>query len=304
VLKKQYTTFSEFVRDVALIFHNAQVYNRPSAPIFQDAVRLTEVFKEKLQALAKDGDIKEADLELPDLGDLPEIEDSPPADPEEDEAEGDEEEEEEEDEDDEEDDSDEEGGRPRRRAQRGGRPSVGKKEKDDEGKEDDPHKKRGRPPKVFTPMEARIHAFLKGLRKPKNDKGELLIVPFEKLPDKAAHPEYYHAIKNPMVLDLIKKKAKRKKYQNVDQALSDVERMFENAKEYNEEGSQLHKDAIALQEEARRLAAQEKQKPDDAFRDEDGKLPLPEIVYKGETWKVGKFWKRLGEGGGLGRWSD
>ena len=269
------------------------MYNRPSAPIFKRAVRLTEVFKEKLQALVKDGTIEDSDAQLPDLGDLPEIEDSPPAEPEEEEADADEDEEEDEDEEDEEEDSDEEGGRPRRKAQRGGRPSIGKKEKDEEGKEDDPHKKRGRPPKVFTPMEARIHAFLKGLRKPKNDKGELLIVPFEKLPDKTAHPEYYHAIKTPMVLDLIKKKAKRKKYQNVDQALADVERMFENAKGYNEDGSQLHQDAIVLQEEARRLAAQEKQKPDDAFRDEDGKLPLPEISYQGEIWKVGTSRKGL-----------
>jgi len=288
-MKKQYAAFSEFVRDVALIFHNAQVYNRPSAPIFQDAVRLTEVFKEKLESLAKDGSIDARDAELPDLGELPDVEDSPPAEEgDEEEAEGDEEDEEEEEEDDdEEDDSDEETGRTRRRTQRGRRSSTGKKEKDDD-KEDDPHKKRGRPPKVFTPMEARIHAFLKGLRKPKNDKGELLIVPFEKLPDKTVHPEYYHAIKNPMVLDLIKKKAKRKKYQNVDQALADVERMFENAKDFNEEGSQLHNDAITLQKEARRLAAQEKEKPDDEFRDENGKLPLSEIVFKGETWKVGK----------------
>jgi chromatin structure-remodeling complex subunit RSC1/2 len=211
------------------------------------------------------------------------MEDSPPPDPEEEEAE---EEEEEEEDDDEDEDSDEEGGR--RRKGRRGRPSTGKRDKGDEGKDEESHKKRGRPPKVFTPMEARIQALLKGLRKPKTADGELLIVPFEKLPEPKANSEYYAVIKNPMALDLIKRKAKRKKYQNVDQALADVERMFENAKLYNEDDSQVYKDAEELLKIARELAAQEKAKPDNAFRDDDGKLPLPEIVHNGETWRVGE----------------
>jgi chromatin structure-remodeling complex subunit RSC1/2 len=44
ILKKGYASFSEFVRDVAQIFHNAQVYNRPSAGIFEAAVRLRNIF--------------------------------------------------------------------------------------------------------------------------------------------------------------------------------------------------------------------------------------------------------------------
>src|SRR3569833_304358 len=213
------------------------------------------------------------------------MDDSPPPEPEEEEA--DEDEEDEEDEEDDEEESDEESGGPRR-SRRRGRQSSGRREKGDEGKDDEAHKKRGRPPKVLTPMEARIHALLKGLRKPKNKNGDLCILPFEKLPDKTTNPEYYQAIRNPVALDLIKKKAKRKKYQNVDQVLADVELMFENAKAYNEEGSAIFDDAVELQKQARLLAAQEKAKPDDAFRDEDGKLPLAELHYHGESWKVGK----------------
>ncbi|XDG04907.1 hypothetical protein ABKA04_004522 [Annulohypoxylon sp. FPYF3050] len=277
----RYTAFSEFVRDVAQISHNAMVYNRPSSMLFKDAVRLREIFKVELQKLVDDGTIKPEEAVLPDLGEIPETEDSPPPDPE------DEEEEDEDDEDDDEDDDSDDDGI-RRRGRRGGRRSSTSGRKSDM-RDDDSHKKRGRPPKVFTPLEARIHALLKGLRKPKHPNGELLIVPFEKLPDKQATPDYFAAIKNPIALDLIKRKAKRKKYQNVDQVLRDLDLMFENAKEYNEEDSQLYNDAVELQRQAHILGEQEKAKPDNDFEDEDGRRPLPEIIHRGEVWRIGDW---------------
>jgi chromatin structure-remodeling complex subunit RSC1/2 len=250
---------------------------------------LRELFKLELQKLVDKKIITETDAVLPDLGEIPEVEDSPPPGPEDEEVEDEEEDEEEEEE---EDDSEDDGARkPRRR----GRPSlaaIAKRDgsKVDDGGKDDPesHKKRGRPPKVHTPMEARINAVLKGLRKFKNPGGDLKILHFEKLPDKAAMPEYYQDIKNPIAMDLIKRKAKRKKYQSVDQVMKDLELLFENAKAYNLEDSQIYRDAVDLQREARALAEQEKQKPDSDYVDEDGRLPLPEIQHNGETWKVGK----------------
>jgi chromatin structure-remodeling complex subunit RSC1/2 len=277
--KKTYKAFNEFVHDVTRICHNAQVYNRPSAPIFSDAGRLLDVFKEKLAEMVKEGLITSQDAEIPDLGPLPEFEDSPPPEDDEEEADEDDEEEEEEDEDE---DSDDEGGR--RRSGRRRRQSGVRKGGDD----DDAQKKRGRPPKVFTPLEARIQAILKGLRRFKNDSGQLRILAFERLPDKAELPEYYAAIRNPIALDTIKKKHKRKKYQTVDQALQDLELMFDNAKQFNEEGSEVYQDAVELMTQARLLAEQEKAKPDEEFRDEDGRLPLAGIEHKGEIWRVGE----------------
>lgn len=228
--------------------------------------------------MVKEGTITAEEAKIPDLGPLPEFEDSPP--PEDEEEEADEDDEEEEDEDEEE-DSDDEGGR--RRSGRRGRQAARKG-----GDEDDAHKKRGRPPKVFTPLEARIQALLKGLRRFKNENGQLRILHFERLPDKAELPDYYAAIRNPIALDTIKKKHKRKKYQTLDQVLQDLELMFENAKEYNEEDSEVYRDAVELAKQARILADQEKAKPDEDFRDEDGKLPLASIEHRGETWRVGK----------------
>lgn len=206
------------------------------------------------------------------------MEDSPP-------PEDDEDEEEEEDEEEDDDDSDDEG--TRRRGRRRGRRSTGKKDLDDDDVA--PAQKRGRPPKVFTPLEGRIYAILKGLRRFKNENGELRVLPFERLPDKGLEKDYYAVIKNPIALDGIKRNYKRKKYYSVDQVLADLDLLFENAKAYNEEGSEVYEDAVELQKQAHILGEQEKAKPDDAFRDEDGKLPLAGIEYKGEIWKVGEY---------------
>ncbi|KAF7563758.1 hypothetical protein G7046_g372 [Stylonectria norvegica] len=289
--KKQYTSFAEFVKDAAQIFHNAQVYNRPSAPIFGAAVRLREILVEELQKLVAKGDITAQDAKLPDLGELPPAEDSPPLDPEEGDGEEDEdeedEEEEDEDEDEDDDDSDNDGGHRRRR--RRGRPSTSGRKDRDGDKDDEAHKRRGRPPMVLTPVEARIANILRGLRKPRDEDGTLLILPFEKLPDKASLPDYYQAITRPIALDNIKKKAKRKKYQTVDQVMQDIELMFENAKRYNEDDSDVYAAAVELLKQARILADQERKRPDDDFRDEDGKLPLANIQYGGQSWRVGDW---------------
>lgn len=289
VLKKLYASYAEWVRDVAQICHNAQVYNRPSAPIFGAAERLRTIFKAELAKLVAKGAITSEDATLPDLGELPPVEDSPPPGSDADEAEleeedEDDEEDEEDDEEDEDDDSDDDGRRRKRRSR--GRVSVMRRERDD--KDDEAYKKRGRPPSVLTPMEARIASLLKGLRKFKSIDGNPLILPFEKLPDKASMPDYYSVISRPIALDHIKKKAKRKKYDNVDAVMMDVELLFDNAKAYNEDESPVYVAATELQKQARVIAQHEKARPDDDFRDEDGKLPLAEINHNGEVWKVGK----------------
>lgn len=253
-------------------------YNRPSSQIFKDAGLLLEIFKKKLAELVEKGAITEKDAILPDYGPLPEVEDSPPVEEEGDEEEEDEDEEEEEDDEDD-DDSDDEGRKKRRN--RSARQSARR----DGGDVD--HSKRGRPPKVYTPLEARIEAILKGLRRYKNADGHLGITAFEKLPDKTVLPEYYAAIASPISLEMIKKNHKRKKYKTVDQMVQDLDLMFENAKTFNEEDSVIHQDAIQLQKDAHQLAEEQKARPDDEFRDSDGRLPLSHVVHKDETWKVG-----------------
>lgn len=232
--------------------------------------------------MVDDETITPADAVLPDLGEIPDADDDSPDDQDdEDMDEEDDEEEDDEDDDDSSEDDDEDGrGRRRRRGR------VSQKSSSRAGAL---QKRRGRPPKVFTPVEARIYSLLQGLRKLKHTNGDLLIYPFEKLPDKTSNPDYYTTIANPIALDLIKRKYKRKKYQNVDQAMHDINQMFENAKAYNVETSQLYKDAVQLQNYARELAEQEKSRPDNDFEDEDGRRSVSEIHHKGEVWRVGQL---------------
>lgn len=256
-------------------------------------MRLGKAAKEELDKLAEEGIISKEDIEFPYLGEIP-VHDETGDPPEEEEEEEEPEEEIDEDEDDEEDDVTDDD-RPKRKGKRGKRRSsttiASRKPNVVEKEEEDPDslKKRGRPPKVQTPMEARIDNLLKNLRKFKDDNGVLKIYDFERLPDKATLPDYYVEVKNPIALDVIKRKAKRKKYQSVDQVLADLNLMFDNAKSYNLDSSQVYKDAVFLQQEAAVLALEEKQKPDSDFVDEDGRLPVSEILHNGEVYKVGDW---------------
>jgi chromatin structure-remodeling complex subunit RSC1/2 len=282
---REYKSFEEFVRDFALICHNAQVYNSPSAQAYQDALIIKGVVEKELVKLVEQGVVTKERTELPFLGEIPPPDEGIIEEVEEDDDD------EEEDEDDEEEDTEDEGKKKRKR----GRPSLAsKREREEKGEKDEPdtRKKRGRPPRVDTPMEARIKAIMKGLRKPKNSRGELLVGHFERLPDKAALPEYFKEIKQPIALDVIKKKLKRKKYTSIEQFMRDVELMFENAKQYNQDESQIYREAVALQKEARALAEHERARPDTDFVMEDGRIPLPDgILHNGELWKVGKNFK-------------
>ncbi|WPG97322.1 Hypothetical protein R9X50_00009600 [Acrodontium crateriforme] len=286
-----YQNFQEFVRDFALIPHNAQVFNRPDSGAFQDALVIKEQIQQQLQLLVKDGVVTQEAVAWPDLGEIPTYEDLPTEDA--DGAEGEEgEDEEDSDEDAEEEDEDEAEDDEEKPKRRRGRP-VGstKRAKEEKEEEEGANKKsRGRPPKLLTPMEARILAIMKGIRKPKNQSGQLMIRSFERLPDKAAMPEYYHEVKNPMAFDVLKKKVKRKKYRSVEEFMTDVNLMFNNAKGYNTDDSQIYKEAVQLQIEAGKLYDAELAKPDDSFADDEGKIPMPNgILHNGELYKVGDW---------------
>ena len=294
ILHKSYTNFAQYVRDAALISHNAQTYNRPEAGAYHDAITLREIFQEEFKKLLDQNIITGETAEYPDLGELPPVEDLPPTAAAEEEEEEEEEDEEDEDDEDDEDDSDEDGGRKKRR--KGARSTAvimkreggGKVERGQKG--DDSRKRRGRPPKVDTPEEARIKSVLKGIRKFKNDKGHVMIHSFEKLPDKAELPDYYVEIKEPLAIEQIKRKAKRKKYQSVDHFLRDMDLMYNNCKSYNMEDSQVYKDALSLQAETHQLVKEEKSKPDEEFALEEGRLPLPNgVMHNGELWKIGDW---------------
>lgn len=255
---------------------------------------LEGLFKAELQRLVEDGLIKAEEIEFPDLGEIPYATPEPdPVSEEEDENEDDQDQDEDEDDDDGDgDDSDDD--RRKRKGRRGRASISGRKGRDDDDdnklNDGDIRKRRGRPPKVDTPMEARIKAILKGIRKPKDKAGNLRVRHFERLPDKAEYPAYFIEIKEPIALDTIKKKAKRKKYQSLEHFMKDIDLLFNNAKDFNEDSSEIYQDAVELSAEAIRLLDIEKAKPDEEYLMEDGRRPLPSgILHNNELWKVGDW---------------
>jgi chromatin structure-remodeling complex subunit RSC1/2 len=84
-------------------------------------------------------------------------------------------------------------------------------------------------------------------------------------------------------------------YGDLDQFVKDMELMFDNAKAFNEDDSQLYKDAVLLQKELRKAALTQKAITDEELAGtEDGfahgknvRIPLDKIEHKGEIYKVG-----------------
>lgn len=79
-------------------------------------------------------------------------------------------------------------------------------------------------------------------------KGRQLSLIFTKLPSKTELPDYYEVIKKPVDLDKIGIRLKNNYYESLEDLLSDLILMLDNACKYNEPDSQIYKDALSLQQ--------------------------------------------------------
>ena len=158
------------------------------------------------------------------------------------------------------------------------------------------HRKRGRPPKVDTPDEARVKTVLRAARKLREG-GRILFTHFDRLPDGAQYPDYYQIITNPIAVDTIKKKVKRRQYRNVDDLIQDLTLMFNNARIYNDENSQIYQDATRLLQFSQEQADLARQIEDkdlvDANADDSAaggmRIPVDSIERDGLTYQIGDW---------------
>ncbi|KAK6534801.1 hypothetical protein TWF281_006101 [Arthrobotrys megalospora] len=74
---------------------------------------------------------------------------------------------------------------------------------------------------------------------------------FVALPSKKFYPDYYKIIARPISFDMIRKKMDREDYMSLNEFKDDFLTMFANAKLYNEEGSMVYEDAVAMEDEFR-----------------------------------------------------
>jgi ATP-dependent helicase STH1/SNF2 len=73
-----------------------------------------------------------------------------------------------------------------------------------------------------------------------------VISPFMALPHKKFYADYYMIIHNPISMKQIDTKIKKEEYSSLNDLKLDIELMATNAKTYNEDGSMLYNDAIAI----------------------------------------------------------
>ncbi|TPX43988.1 hypothetical protein SeMB42_g04489 [Synchytrium endobioticum] len=76
---------------------------------------------------------------------------------------------------------------------------------------------------------------------------------FATLPDRELYPDYYDIIHDPMALDIIKDRVNNLRYGSLAAFKADIIQIFNNARTYNLEGSQVYEDAQELQRVATTL---------------------------------------------------
>lgn len=84
------------------------------------------------------------------------------------------------------------------------------------------------------------------LKRCKDSTGREVASEFLTLPDRKLIPEYYQATKMPLALDTIEDKLNRREYPTLEALEGDVKRLIQNARDFNERGSQIADDAERL----------------------------------------------------------
>ncbi|RDW73189.1 hypothetical protein BP6252_07096 [Coleophoma cylindrospora] len=90
-------------------------------------------------------------------------------------------------------------------------------------------------------------AFLEQVKAITDKSGRLVADDFLILPDENELPDYYEVIKMPIALDTMEQKLKNHEFLNLTSFESYFKRMIQNARDYNERGSQIVNDAERLQ---------------------------------------------------------
>ena len=95
-----------------------------------------------------------------------------------------------------------------------------------------------------TSLPEKIKALYNTLKFYQDPKGFTLSSPFMKLPSRVEYPDYYQVIRQPLDLQGISRR--RHQYETLEDAVSDCVLVFDNAMQFNMEGSQIYRDAKTL----------------------------------------------------------
>ncbi|XP_067945501.1 protein polybromo-1-like isoform X2 [Watersipora subatra] len=220
IKKRKYNSLNEMAADLNLMFENAKEYNSDDSKIFQNAMEMQAVMWEKKKEI--DAGVKlEADELTP---------------------------------------SNRKGGSSASKS----RPGKGGTKPDDDTASSVKSSSPSRRPKAkgkarsfaSDPTERSLKQRLKSIYNSVYDyedgTGRALITPFIDLPSKDDYPEYYDYITEPIDMTMIMQKISNDKYESEKDLIVDLKLMFNNARSFNEDDSQLYKDAGTLEKVMKR----------------------------------------------------
>ncbi|ODQ58973.1 hypothetical protein WICANDRAFT_84671 [Wickerhamomyces anomalus NRRL Y-366-8] len=102
----------------------------------------------------------------------------------------------------------------------------------------------------FDPEEEEANTLLGEIEVLKSENGHLFSEFFVDLPSRKLYPDYYQIILQPVSINSIRKSLKSGKIKNFEGFKETLGKIFTNAKFYNEEGSSVFEDAVALEKYA------------------------------------------------------
>ena len=251
--------------DLVLMTDNAKRYNEPKSIIYKDACKLRRLARsvcKELESLMQQGKLmqssKTREKKLKLLNEVGESGDDSPMDnlnhnDEDNDAEVDEQQQQQqqqEEDEEEEDESDDEETTKKTKAS-----DETLMEVDDESGDEETTvvgKSRKRAPSQLVTSAWILFDFVKEFK----HGNQTIIDPFLKLPSKRTYPDYYEDIKNPIAMNIIKKKLNKRKYESLGELVADFELMFNNALEYNLEDSLVYKNAKRILDALRPKSAE------------------------------------------------
>uniref|UniRef100_L7M5U2 Protein polybromo-1 n=1 Tax=Rhipicephalus pulchellus TaxID=72859 RepID=L7M5U2_RHIPC len=142
--------------------------------------------------------------------------------------------------------------------------NIHMKESDSDGGDADSDKARRKSKKVSTPpnttpikgrppgstestLKKRLKVLIRTLLNYTDEVGRPLISIFMEKPSRKDYPDYYEVITNPIDMKTIHENVKNNKYSSEESMVTDLKLMFSNCRMYNEEGSQIYRDADTLE---------------------------------------------------------
>ncbi|CAL7944798.1 unnamed protein product [Xylocopa violacea] len=97
------------------------------------------------------------------------------------------------------------------------------------------------------PLKKRLYALVKCVIEYVCEDGRQPMLMFMEKPSKKLYPDYYQVIAEPIDMLAIEANIKAEKYQSENELIQDFKLMFNNCRQYNEEGSLIYEDANTLE---------------------------------------------------------